>query len=169
MVDLEDIFKAIIAYLREELPIVGGGTISRLNYYINEMNVRKGDTLLDSVPNDEGRYVLNQRMKDMKAFKNWIDIAVAENVKCNSNFDAVAKDYIISLNSLITDDLSFDTFYKSVRMAEVLKNVMKNFFKEADTFGFAYGEIETNTLPDRVSVSGARTLMSGVTYLITIQ
>lgn len=169
MKDLEDAFKIIIAYLMEELPVQGGGTISRLNYHINEMNLEKEDTLLDSIPNEDCRFVLHQRQKDMKLFKSWIDISVAENVAITPNFDAVAKDFIISVSSVIYDDLSKNTFYKSVRMAEVLKNIMVGFFRDVKDYGFAFGEMEANTLPDRVEVSGTKALMSGVVYMVTIQ
>ena len=170
MKDVEDIFKAIIEFLSEELPVQGGGTISRLNYYINAKNVEKGDNLLDEIKNSPERYILNQRLKESpQLFKNWIDIAVDDDVDINANYDTVAKRFVVSVNALISDNLEIDTFYKSTRMAEVLKDIMKEFFKEKMTYGFMYGEIETNTLPVRVSIEGNKALMSGVVYIITIQ
>lgn len=169
MKDLEDIFKDIIDYFMEELTLEDDSVMSRINYYISIKNAEKGDDLLESIPNDAGRFVLNQRMKDPKAFKNWIDIAVAETVSFDARFDTVAKTFIISVNSLIMDDLSNNTFYRSVRMAEVLKNLMVDFFKTKTTFGFIDGYPESNTLPERVSVDGAKSLKSGVLYMVTIQ
>ena len=169
MKDAEDIFKSVIEYLMEELPIQGGGTISRLNYYINAKNVEKGDTLLEDVPNDASRFILNQRIRDAKGFKNWIDIAVDTDVDLDSNFDTVAKTFIISVNSLLQDDFSDNIFYSSVRMAEVIKDAMVDYFKQYKVPGFMFGELTTNALPDRVSVKGTNALMSGVIYQMIIQ
>lgn len=167
--DSEDILKEVINYLMEELELVGGGTISRLNFYINKKNEEKGDTLLGEVPNEECRFVFNQRQKDMKSFKTWIDIVVAENVELNSNFSTAAAEYAIAVDSLLYDDLSHDTFFKSIRMANVLKDIMNDYLKTKQEAGFMFGEIETNTLPDRVSADGCKMLRSGVTYLVVIQ
>lgn len=153
----------------EELELEGGGTISRLNFEIAKVNAAKGDDLLKEIPNVEKRFVLNQRMKEMKLFDSWIDLSVAEEVDCNSNFDTVARGYIITTLSIVKDDLSYDTFFRSTRMAEVLKNLMKEFLKTKQDAGFMYGDISSLALPERVSISGIKSLMSGVSYLVTIQ
>lgn len=168
MIDLEDIFKAIISHMMEMVQPEEGDPMSRLNFFITNKNIEKGDTLLELIPNDEGRFVLNQRMKDMKAFKNWIDIAVAEVVDFDSNFEATAKNYIISVNSILMDDLSNNTFYRSVRMADVLKDIMIDFLRNKMQYGFVNGQPESNTLPERVLVEGAKAIKSGVLYMVTI-
>lgn len=167
--DSEDILKDIINYLMEELELIGGGTISRINYYINKKNVEKGDELLDAVTNDESRFVFNQRQKEMKSFKSWIDISVDQNVTLGSNFDTASAEYAISVDSLIYDDLSRNTFFKSVRMANVLKDIMNDYLKERQDSGFMFGAVEINTSPDRVSAEGTKMLRSGVIYLVVIQ
>jgi len=169
MIDLEDSFLKIISYMMEEVTLEDDTVVSRLNYYIRNKNAEKGDSLLDEIPNDSSRFVLNQRMRDYKAFKNWIDIAIAESVEFDSNFNAVAKTYIFSINALYQDDLSNAVFYNSIRMAEVLKDLMVDFFANVKDFGFIYGFPQSNILPERVSVEGLKALKSGVLYTVVIQ
>lgn len=169
MIDLEDIFKSILDYARDELPLEDGGTISRLNYLISLKNAEKGDSLLDMIPNKDSRFVLNQRRKEQSHHKSWIDLAVAEDVETDSNFNTVAKKYAISLSSVIQDDLSYGAFYKSCRMAEVLKDLMVDYLSNQQEFGFMDGYVDMNSLPARVSIQGTKALQSGVVYIVTIQ
>lgn len=169
MIDLEDIFKAILAYLRHEVGVDGlGDPVTRLNFYINKKNEQKGDTLLEFIKDEDQRYVLNQRKREQGVLDQWIDIAVDDDVVINSNFDAAAKTYAISLSHLIQDDFKDSIFYKSCRMADVLQDIMGDFFKTSSDFGFMVGAVDRNGLPLRVSIKGTKALMSGVTYVATI-
>jgi len=167
-IDFEDISSKIFNYLREEVELEGGGTKTRLNYFIAVKNAEKGDTLLQEIPDEDNRYVLQQRQRENITLNRWIDLTMGEEVTLNSNFDAAAKTYAIQLHSLIKDDLTNNTFYRSIRMAEVLKNIMIDFFKCNRDMGFAGGEITSITMPERVNTSAGKTIESGVTYLITI-
>ena len=173
MIDFEDISISIFAYLREkkdrsEWGLPGSGLITRLNASIEDKNTEKGDTMLESIPDQDNRYILEQRIKEIQILNRWIDLSMEEVVTLNSNFDTASKLYAIALSSLIKDDLTNNTFYRSVRMAEVLKNIMVEFFKCNRNQGFAYGEITSLSMPERVNVKGDKVIKSGVTYLITI-
>jgi len=173
MIDFEDISKSIFDYLREEKDksewgLPGSGLITRLNAFIEEKNIQKGDTILEQIPNTDNRYILEQRIREVIILNRWIDLSMEEIVTLNSNFDAASKLYAIQLSSLIKDDLTNNTFYRSIRMAEVLKNIMVSFFKCNRNKGFAYGETTAIITPERVNVKGDKVIKSGVTYLITI-
>ena len=121
------------------------------------------------IDNKDSRFVLAQRMREQQTFSSWIDIYIEEEVECDNNFDAIAKAYSINVNSMIKDDTSNDTFFRSMRMAEVLNSLMTDYFKQSQEYGFILGEVIKNTYPGRVLVSGGKTLKSGVTYNIIIQ
>ena len=108
-------------------------------------------------------------MRDFKAFKEWIDISVGEESELDANFDTIAKAYAISVSSMIQDDYSDAVFFKSIRMAEVLKNIMSNFMKEKINAGFMYGELTNSIVPERVAIKGSKALKSTVVYISVIQ
>lgn len=168
MIDYEDITRSIIAYFRE-IKDYGFGSETRLNYNITLANNAKGDSLLDDVPDNDDRYVLLERTREMKNFANWIDLSLSETTQANSNYSKVAKTYTVKISSLLKDDLSNDTYFKSVRMTEVLKNIMKNFFDDnRHDAGFSDGYIESILIPSRVMAYGSKTIKTGIIYIINI-
>lgn len=170
IIDLEAVIKSLKEYLMEELEIEGSDEkISRLNYYINDWNLRKGDDLLDAIPNETERFIFSQRRRETANYKQWIDINAAEDITYDNNFTAVAKTYIISLSNLIYDDYSDAVFFKATRMSEVLVELMKNFLSAVQTQGLMFGQLENGTIPQRVALKGSKALKSGVTYIAVIQ
>lgn len=168
IIDYEDITRNIIEYLREEQDY-GFGTQTRLNYYITLANNAKGDTLLDEIPNLDNRYLLLERTREMKPFKNWIDLSIIETVQLDPNYNKVAKTYSITISSLIKDNLSDGTFYKAVRMTEVLKNIMNKFYEDnKHKPGFSDGRLASILVPSRVMAFGSKTLKTGIIYVINI-
>ena len=105
----------------------------------------------------------------MKNFKNWIDLSLSETTQVDSNFDDIAKTYIIKISSLLKDDLSKDTFFKALRMSEVLKDIMRGFFGDIRyNAGFQDGKIEQILVPSRVMAYGSKTIKTGIIYNINI-
>ena len=168
MIDYEDITKEIVAYLRETKDY-GLGVQTRLNYNITLANNIKGDTLLNEIPDEDDRYVLFERVRDMKNLANWIDLSLSETTQINSNFDTIAKTYTITISSLLKDDVSNDTYFRSLRMIEVLKNIMNGFFKETRyNNGFLEGYIDAISVPNRVMVDNSKTIRTSLIYIINI-
>lgn len=167
-IDFEDISKKIFAYLREEVEFEVIGIKTRINGFILQKNLEKGDSLLKEIPDEEQRFRVEPIDREFPRLDNWIYLIMGEEVTLNSNFDAASKTYAIELSSMMRDNLTTDTFYRSVRMAEVLKNIMVCFFKETRDMGFASGEITSILMPEKVSLKGTNAIRSRVTYLITI-
>lgn len=168
MIDYEDITRIILAYFKEEKDY-GLGVQSRLNYYIKLANNAKEDTLLNEIPNLDNRYVLFERTREMKNFEGWIDLSLSETTQVDSNFNTTSKTYIIIISSLLKDDLTNDTYFRALRMTEVLKNIMKEFFGDSRyNAGFQDGRIEQILVPSRIMAYGSKTIKTGIIYNINI-
>jgi hypothetical protein len=172
--DLEELIKQFKTYLTETVTVEIDGVdvdMMRINFYIQLMNARKGDSLLNEIVQDSSlsRFTLAERVRDFNAFKEWIDISAGEDIEMDSNFNTVSKLYLLQVSSLIQDDMSSDVYFKSIRMGEVLKNIMVQFFRDNSFAGLMDGRVEGAHVPFRVSLKGSKALKSIVVYRALIQ
>lgn len=159
MIDSEDIIDSVTNYLTEIV-----GVKSRINNAIDLVNSEKGDTLLPNVVDD---VVLGQRLQEMDTCKNGrLNLDIVGETKFKTNYNSVAKYYIIELSYIIQEDFTSTIFKRALRMERVFTDVMKDYFENSQVAGFISGDIGSSFTPERVLLgnSGYKAIKSGVVY-----
>lgn len=164
MIDAEDIINSITAYLTED---VGG--ISRINKAINDVNTRKGDTLLPNVSND---VILGQREKDWNTFTNGrLNIDIIGEASFIPTFDEVAKSYTSEVSYIIRDDGARNVFFRALRMEGVINDVMSGYLRDTQEDGVMTASLISSFTPERVLLGNTQfnAIKSGVVYNLILR